>query len=117
MRVLDRSWVNCLRMWKWISENLPMGFSESADSIKRFIIKHLKLQWLRENRFTKSLLNDCFFCEVNNNSGDSEVCEKCPAVLVKKGFCCMEDGFHYALDPINFYHRILKLSKRRGHNV
>ena len=117
MKVLDRAWINCLRMWKWISENLPDGFSELSDVIKRFIIKHLKIQWLRENKFTKPLLNDCFFCEVNQNSDAQTDCEKCPAVLVKKEFCCMEDDFHYALDPINFYHRILKISKRRGINV
>ena len=115
MKVLDRSWINCVRMWKWISENLPNGFSESTDSIKRFIINHLKLQWLRENKFTKPLYHDCFFCDYDGKHGGS--CEFCPAALVKEEFDCMENGFHYALDPMNFYHRILKLSKMRGRNV
>ncbi len=117
MKVLDRSWKNCLRMSKWISENLPDGFSELSDDIKRSIIGHLKLQWLGENRFTRPLLNNCFFCEFNESSDAPMDCEKCPAGLVKKGFCCMEEDFHYALNPINFYRRILKLSKRRGINV
>ena len=114
MKVLDRNWINCLRMWKWISESLPEGFFDSSNAIKRFIIGHLKLQWLRENRFTKPLLNDCFFCEASENSAALTGCEKCPAVLVEKEFCCMEDDFHYTLDPINFYWRLLKLNKRRG---
>ncbi len=115
MKTLDRSWINCLRMWKWISENLPEGFSEAGDFIKRFIIEHLKIQWLKENKFTKLLPSDCFFCEASGKGTGG--CEKCPAALVKRGFCCREDGFHYALNPINFYHRILKLNKRRGRNV
>ncbi len=112
MKALDRSWINCLRMWKWITENLPEGFSESSNGTKQVIIKHRKAQWLRENKFTKSLLNDCFFC-ASSAPNHEKGCGKCPAKLVRKSFCCMEDGFHYALDPINFYHRVLKLSKRR----
>ena len=117
MKVLDRSWTNCLRMWKWISGNLPEGFSELRNNIKRFIIEHLKTQWLKEYRFTKPLPNDCFFCAASMRFAEPEGCDGCPAVLVDREFCCMEDDFHYALDPINFYQRILKLNMRRGTNV
>ena len=117
MEKLDRAWVNCLRMWKWISRNLPDGFSEASNAMKQSVIQHLKIQWLRKNKFTQPLLNNCFFCEFNMNSAALTDCTKCPATLVEKGFCCMEDDFHYALDPINFYQRILKLSKRRRINV
>ena len=44
MTVLDRSWENCLRMWKWVSENLPAGFSEFIISEKEDVVEKLKIK-------------------------------------------------------------------------
>ena len=56
MKVLDRCWVNCLRMWKWLSENLPEGFLEKSNEEKEDIVDFLKNQWLEENEGEKLVL-------------------------------------------------------------
>lgn len=111
MKVLDRSWVNGLKMWKWISENLPAGFSESSNAMKSYVIESLKRQWLRKNKFTKPLMNNCFFCAYDIKHGNE--CESCPAALVIKGFHCTDRDYNYTQNPIDFYHRILKLNSKR----
>ena len=111
MKVLDRSWINCLRMWKWILENLPGGFSELNNNIKEFIVESLKRQWLRNNKNTKSLLNDCFFCAYDKKHGN--VCDSCPARLVEKGFHCCDHSHHFTRQPIEFYHHLLELNSKR----
>ncbi len=111
MKALDRVWLNCLRMWEWISENLPKGFSESSKQMKKFVIESLKRQWLRENKFTKPLQNDCFFCAYDGKHGNE--CGHCPARLVKEGFHCIDRDYHFAYDPVAFYHHMIKLDSRR----
>ncbi len=111
MKVLDRSWTNCLRMWKWISENLPDGFSEATNDMKYFVIENLKSQWLQENGFFKWLPNDCFFCAYDEKHGNG--CASCPAGLVKKGFRCYDAPYHYAMKPIDFYQYINELDLER----
>ncbi|KKM77852.1 hypothetical protein LCGC14_1365870 [marine sediment metagenome] len=111
MKVLDKSWIDCLRIWKWITENLPDGFSETTKSIKDFIIESLKRQWLRENNFTKLLPNDCFFCAFDQNYGDE--CNSCPARLVEKHFHCTASEYNYAYEPEEFYNLLVKLDKKR----
>ncbi len=113
MKVLDRSWKNCLRMWKWISENLPKGFSESSGGMKIFVVGSLKRHWLRKNKFTELLQDDCFFCAYDNKHGKR--CEFCPAGLVKKHFRCTDTAYNYAYVPVEFYNKLVKLDKiRRG---
>ncbi len=111
MTVLNRSWKNGLRMWKWVSENLPDGFSEASGDMKQFVIEALKREWLRKNHFTKSLLSDCFFCAYDRKHGNE--CDSCPAGLVKAGFHCLDWGYSYVNNPINFYERLVKLNKIR----
>ena len=111
MKVLDRVWLNCLRMWEWISMNLPKGFSEASNSMKEYVINSLKRQWLRENKFTKPLLNDCFFCEYDKKHGDA--CGHCPAGLVREKFHCTDYGLHFAHNPVAFYYHIAELDLRR----
>ena len=111
MKVLDRCWKNCLRMWKWLSENLPEGFSESSNPMKEFVINGLKRQWLWKNKFTSPLQNDCFFCEYDKKHGDA--CGRCPAGLVKGGFHCADYNYHFAHDPVAFYQRIARLNPKR----
>ena len=114
MKVLDRDWVNCLRVWKWISENLPEGFSTASYTMKEFVIDHLKKQWLQKNGFNKHLQNDCFFCAYDKKHGSS--CKHCPAVLVKPSFHCITSGYCWSENPIEFYQYILELDtiRKRG---
>ena len=113
MKVLDRSWKNCLRMWKWISENLPVGFLKFSMPEKEDVIKFLKEQWLRENKFTNYIINACFFCEYDRYHQND--CCTCPARLVDSGFHCDDNKQSYRFNPIKFYIRLLELYiKREG---
>ena len=116
MKVLDRSWINCLRMWKWITENLPDGFSEATDEIKDFIIDHLKKDWLKDNKYSRKISQDCFLCDYDNkHKGD---CDSCPAVLAhpERSFHCTDDKYNYAYEPINFYEELMSRNARRKGN-
>ena len=111
MKVLDRSWINCLRMWKWISEKLPDGVSESSNKMKEAVVESLKRRWLRKNKFTKPLQNDCFFCAYDRKHGSE--CKSCPAELVQHHFHCTDFNYHFTLNPVEFYNRIVRLDKKR----
>ena len=111
MKVLDRVWLNCLRMWEWISMNLPKGFSESNKPMKEYVINSLKRRWLRENKFTELMESDCFFCAYDKKHGND--CDFCPARLVKKDFHCTDCTYHFTHDPIAFYQRIVNLNLKR----
>ncbi len=113
MKVLDRAWINCLKMWKWITNNLPEGFSEADDSCKDYIIDHLKQDWLKDNKFKKSIIQDCFLCEYDNkHKGD---CDSCPALLAhpEHFFDCTDLNYNYAYEPILFYKEIMDRNERR----
>ena len=64
MTVLDQSWKNCRRMWKWISENLPEEFSKFGQAKKDEVIRKLKAKWLKDNQFTKEIPQNCFFVNI-----------------------------------------------------
>ena len=111
MTVLNRSWKNCLRMWEWISENLPQGFSRFNLEEKEEVINKLKIKWLKNNQFTNVISQHCFFCEYDKHHNDD--CSTCPACLVEPGFHCDDDLRSFRFKPIKFYIRILKLNIKR----
>ena len=113
MKVIDRVWINCERMWKWISENLPDGFFDASFVMKKFVIETLKRTWLKKNGFTKQIPENCFFCDYNDNHGNPNGCDSCPARAVEKTFHCTDERHCWCIDPIEFYRRMLKLNKRR----
>ena len=113
MNVLDRNWSNCLRMWRWISENLPDGFLNLPYDEKESIIDNLKAIWLKKNRFTNPLSNDCFFCNYDKQH-NTEDCQSCPAKLVDPNFHCSGKGHSYLENPLVFYKYILYLNSKRG---
>ncbi len=112
MKVLDRSWKNCLRMWKWITENLPEGFSESSDEDKEIIVNSLKKQWLEENRFTTYINNSCFFCDYDRKH-DNACTTSCPGCLVDPEFHCDKTAYSYRHRPSDFYRKVLVLNAKR----
>ncbi len=111
MKVLDRCWINCSRMWKWISENLPEGFLEKTNEEKEDIVDSLKKQWLEENRFTTPINNDCFFCDYDREHEND--CTSCPACLVDHEFHCGAEAYSHRQRPSAFYQRILVLNAKR----
>ena len=111
MKVLDRCWINCLRMWKWLSENLPEGFLEKPEEEREDIVLSLKKQWLEENRFTTYLNQDCFFCAYDREQGND--CTACPGRLVDPNFHCDRKEYSYRHFPSLFYREILVLNAKR----
>lgn len=115
MTVLNRSWVNCTKMWKWVSENLPENFSELDGDEKEKVIEELKVKWLKDNKFTKTLVQDCFFCEYDKHHKDD--CSTCPANLVESNFHCDDDLQSFRFNPKQFYIRLLILDAKRKEKV
>ena len=111
MKVIDQCWINCIRMWGWVSSHLPEGFSEASEGMKRFTIDTLKGIWLKENGFTKPLMNDCFFCDYDRKHGGD--CNSCPPKLMRRDFHCTDKYSCYFADPTGFYLRVVKLNKIR----
>lgn len=104
---LKESWINCLKMWSWIPENLPDGFSELSYGAKFDIIDNLKEQWLNDNGFAYFMLEHCFFCDYRYG------CSTCPGRLVDKRFRCNpseSSSVSYVNNPKGFYERIKELN-------
>ncbi len=111
MKVLDRSWKNCRRMWRWISENLPEKFLEFGCEEKKKCIDRMKNKWLKDHKFTKPIMNNCFFCEYDKRHGNT--CFSCPATKIDKSFHCGGNETSWRFNPVEFYHRILVLDAIR----
>ena len=114
MKVLDKAWKNCLKMWEWITNNLPEGFSEATEEIKDFIIDHLKKDWLKDNNYKRNIEQNCFLCEYNSKQKENEDCENCPAILAcpEHPFHCTDEEHNYAYEPILFYKELMDRNAR-----
>ena len=110
MTNLDRTWKNCLRMWKWISET----YDGTQD------VSTLKWQWLKRHRFG-SIEANCFFCQWHKTHGrglhdyqEITICTNCPGVYVSKFFCCQSYlSYKYDTNPKDFYRKLVSLDKKR----
>lgn len=106
---LNQTWTLCLRMWKWIDEQIGKGDRTDIDM--------LKYQWLKKNNYELGKIEeDCFFCERNinlNDGGGYPNCKDCPGVLVNKRFACMNKTYHYTTKPRKFYQKLLQFNKKR----
>ena len=111
---LDQTWIQCLKMWKWIAEEV-----RRLDRLnKMWDVNALKEQWLNENGFG-AINEECFFCEyaikARNRSikGWDTICPYCPAEKVDSSFSCTRDGHDYKYEPLNFLEELLRLNKIR----
>ncbi len=98
-------------MYRWITENLPEWFSEKSDEEKEIIVGSLKKRWLKKNRFTVFVNNDCFFCDYDRERANN--CSTCPARLVGPGFHCDNKAYSYRFYPHAFYREVLVLNAKR----
>lgn len=103
---LDKTWEECLRMWKWIVE-------QDRPTATVF----LKQQWLTENGYDveqNEIKSSCFFCEYDKRHTPTNACNChfCPGVKVDTEFSCMISGCDYHNAPI-FYAKLLELNKIR----
>ncbi len=117
MTNLDRTWKNCLRMWKWVSENLPEGFAGKNGKDRRGIVYLLKARWMKDHRYGQ-ISEHCFFCEYNNEEyGEGGECGGCPGKLANprfRSFWCQSKGMGWGVNPKAFYRRLVQLDKKRG---
>lgn len=102
---LDKTWENCLAMWKWIAENYDGTVHPMT----------MKRQWLRQNRFTKERLFNCFFCEYGKTKDEFLNCSKCPAFGTHKkpGGCENYGSYNWHSKPKQFYAKLVKLNEIR----
>lgn len=108
---LAQTWKECLRMWKWISEQ-PMPKYDLLDNIE-----NLKEQWLNEHDYILSTMDsDCFFCNYaseHETINDNDCCQNCPGRLVSKSFSCIDYRYRYDEQPKKFYKKLVQLNKKR----
>ena len=108
---LEKTWKECLRMWKWVAY-IRMGRLD--DTLHRLDVLKLKAIWLSTNNYD-DILNDCFFCDyADEHSGNADPgdCEKCPGQFVDREFNCCKDP-NYLNKSIEFYNLLVKLNKKR----
>ena len=111
---LDQVWENCLKMWKWIYENV-----QKEDDIED--IPGLKIKWLKNNGYRDNIIYRCFFCQyASKHNGifikDSEgytYCPQCPGTLISKQFHCeFKKSYVWCKKPKQFYKKLLKLYQK-----
>ena len=107
---LNETWVQCLKMWKWIAK-----IHEDGDSVC-----DLKGHWLFAHGFNRVVYHYCFFCDWSRHHGarsctglmSSDHCN-CPAGKIDPEFICNSRGYNYDRKPDEFYHKLVELNKIR----
>jgi len=106
---LDETWVLCLKMWKWITQQRKKNNREHARILKR--------RWAENHGYhIDKLENDCFFCEYaarHNKEKWIRDCSFCPAVKIDPQFHCANDDYSWHENPIAFYAKLVELNKIR----
>ncbi len=113
MTKLDRCWKNCLRMWKWISENWESNDIRAT--------RNLKEDWLKSHRFnTEAIVCNCFFCQFNTDRSQTTLedvsCRSCPGKLVRPRMAhtwCEHTKTDWRFYPKAFYAKLLALNRQR----
>lgn len=108
---LDKTWSECLEMWKWIAGKIKENPVSNIEALKK--------EWLEKNGYDYyGVCCGCFFCaydERHEDRGDVDCCY-CPAILVNpalKSYFCEQEEPSYDNDPIGFYKKLVALNKIR----
>lgn len=113
---LDKTWDNCLRMWKWIAEQVKRikNWDAYSYAFQKNVIETLKRSWCKENGYNE-LEYDCFFCEFANSVyvRSFNCDDNCPARKINKWFWCDNNSYHFTKEPLKFYAKLLALNKIR----
>lgn len=116
---INKTWEECLRMWKSISKSWAKSKNEDVDKLKE---KYLTRRKIKSD--TWFVYNDCFFCEyavTHRPEGKSNMhvewyvygagCRNCPGRKVDEEFDCIR--YNYDTDPVEFYKKLQQLNKIR----
>ena len=112
---LDETWELCLKMWKWIADEVTaMGKQFNP----RLTVESLKYEWMKENGYKLTRINHrCFLCEYDdqhiNDLDHIDTCQACPARLVDSDFSCGNTEYEYDVQPLKFYAKLVELNKIR----
>jgi hypothetical protein len=108
---LEKTWIECLKMWKWIVEQIKKDPNIGVIT--------LKSEWLVKNKY-KGLEGNCFFCDYDQSTIDSnggiyniKICKYCPGRLVNRKFNCEYTSYDWYDKPIAFYKKLLELNRIR----
>lgn len=107
---LGQAYKDCLRMWKWIAEQVEGGCIDDVCT--------LKYRWLEEKQkkyAIGSLSSNCFFCHYDMLKADigDAACKYCPGRIVDKRFNCINTSYDHLAEPVKFYKKLLKLDEKR----
>ncbi len=100
---LDETWEFCIKMTKWIAEEMRRDSSQRVGTLKK--------AYLAQNHPDLHLCNNCFFCDYDDDN-DNE-CKACPARLVESSFDCRNDAYNYYWRATDFHKELVRLNKIR----
>lgn len=105
---LEKTWTECLRMWRWIAKVVRAG--------SRACVDDLKVEWMERHSYKGNVIeSNCFFCQYVRTH--SKKCKKiegsCPAQKVDPEFNCFCDDYSYDDKPIAFYNKLVALNRKR----
>jgi len=108
---LDETWDECLKMWKWISENYRFFASPffNTEKAKDYYLTNIRKAIKKPNA-------DCFFCDYVDQEyreGGLSKCSSCPGRLVDDKFHCVDELYSYTNHPVKFYKKLVSLNARR----
>ena len=106
---LDKTWEECLLMWKWLSKKVIDDPYLNIDDLKDTYTDIKECD----------LINNCFFCDyadTHHKETDGLCpfisCTNCPGKKVYKDFNCLYYP-KYSTNPVEFYKMLIKLNKIR----
>ena len=103
---LNKTWKECLRMWKWIVKQVDKGDETGVEALKK--------EWLRTHGYDEYVSGSCFFCDYDRlNGDDNHYCASCPGRLVLESFSCTDTFYNYYNKPKKFYKKLLELDAKR----
>jgi hypothetical protein len=114
MTNLDKTWKNCLGMWKWIIKQIDTVYKNRSVRHGELweLVDELKSKYLRFYFPKRKLACNCFFCQYSIDNQDKG-CGYCPGRLVNPKFNCSNTSYHYQDSPHAFYRKLLQLNAQR----
>lgn len=104
---LNKTWQLCLKMWKWIIEEIKRDKTQSIEGLKE--------KWLIKNKY-ENIFCDCFFCNYAYQQplkDCEDMCDFCPGRLVSKRFNCFDSSYNHETKPLKFYKKLIQLNNKR----